>query len=351
VGLAALGIAAWSIGATIGLSPGGEIASIARRLDAFGHDTRHAEHAPIVSSSADAVGDLLRGLEELRVRLDAEIALYQDALDRTRAADALKADFLSAVSHELRTPLNTVGGYAQLLLDGVPSPMSSAQAEDVRLIKAGGERLLELINDILDVSMIESGELRLAFASVPLDEIIHEVILLHQPLVRDRDVELLTEIGPDLPEVVCDRRRIGQIVTNLVSNAIKFTESGSITVRASFDPRRGEVVVRTIDTGVGIAPEEIDLIFEEYRQVGAAARRKKGTGLGLAIARTIARYHGGTLTVESTLGRGSIFTLTLPLEPPKLAESIDIAEEAARSRMRAQQRGGTWSGWSVEAEP
>jgi signal transduction histidine kinase len=324
---------------TLGQTPGGDIMSIARRVDALGYSTPTGMGGgdatmadPVVVTSGDETGQLLSRLEELRAHLQDEVQLYQGALDKTREADARKSDFLSAVSHELRTPLNVVGGFAQLLLEGVPAPLSEAQEEDVRLIRAGGQQLLELINDILDMSIIESGELRLYFEATDVAALIHDVVGIHKSLVHDKGVVLQSEIGPDVPSVVCDRRRIMQILTNLVSNAIKFTEEGSITVRAAFDPRSNGVVIRCIDTGIGIEAEDLGAIFEEYRQAGSIRRRTKGTGLGLAIARRIAQHHGGTLTVESTAGEGSTFTLHLPLEPPRRPTTIDMAEEEARNR-------------------
>ncbi len=337
-------------GIAAGRSLASDAESLARRLDALGHTSTVVETTPIVATERDQAGELLGELERLRARLHHEQKLYQDALDRTQAADALKVEFLSAVSHELRTPLHTVGGYAQLLLEGVPAPLSDAQAEDVRLIQAGGRQLLGLLNDILDVSMIESGELTLSFAPADMAELVAEVVRIHQPLVRDKPIELRPDLpssrppgsGPELPPIVCDRRRIAQILTNLVSNAIKFTEKGTIVLRAeSIDGGTG-IAVHCIDTGVGIVAGELEYIFEEYRQAGTISRRKKGTGLGLAIARSIAQAHGGKLSVRSVYGEGSTFTLTLPCEPPRKPRTIDIAEEVARARVRL--RGDTLGG-------
>ncbi|MEM6293324.1 MAG: HAMP domain-containing sensor histidine kinase [Myxococcota bacterium] len=317
---------------TLGMSPGADIRSIARRLDAHGYGAADVMRAPVVVTHADEVGQLLASLEALRSNLHDEMSVYEEALERTRAADARKANFLNAVSHELRTPLNAVGGFAQLLLENVDVELNPSQREDVELIRDGGRQLLELINDILDMSMIESGELRLSFASTDVAALVRSVVKIHQPLVDERVVTLQAEIGPGLPSVVCDARRLRQILTNLVSNAIKFTEKGAITLRVAHDARRDAVVIRCIDTGVGIAEDDLVAIFEEYRQVGSVKRRSKGTGLGLAIARRIARHHGGTLRAESTPGEGSVFTLRLPLEPPARPEAINIAEEDARAR-------------------
>ncbi len=318
--------------ATLGMSPGSDIRSLALRLDAYDDDATEATRRPVVVTRGDEVGALLANLEGLRIKLRDELQTYQTALERTRSADARKADFLSAVSHELRTPLNAVGGFAQLLLEGYDGKLNDAQAEDVELIRDGGRQLLELINDILDMSMIESGELRLSFASTDVAALVRQVVKIHQPLVDEQRVHLHEEIGPNLPTVVCDARRLRQILTNLVSNAIKFTEAGAITLRVAHDARNEAVVIRCIDTGVGIAQADLVTIFEEYRQAGSVKRRSKGTGLGLAIARRIAGYHGGTLKAESTLGEGSVFTLRLPLEPPTRPDTIDITEEDARAR-------------------
>lgn len=325
---------AFIAGISAGQSPAQDVVAIARRLDALGYNARQTMQWSVRVTSFDAVGVLFSELERLRSRLAREVALYQDALDRTREADATKAQFLAAVSHELRTPLNSIVGFAQLLLEGIAEPLTEAQAEDVRLIRAGGHQLLALINDILDISMIESGELSLSFAPHGLRDLIDEVVSIHQPLVRDKDVDLVLEVSPDLPEVVCDRRRIGQVLTNLLSNAIKFTEDGSVTVRAQFDPRRDSVVVEVHDTGVGITPDDLEQIFDEYKQVGSLKKRKKGTGLGLAIARSIAIHHGGSLGARSNPGKGSTFELVLPVAPERRPSSIDMTAAVVRAKHR-----------------
>ncbi|MFO7564046.1 MAG: ATP-binding protein [Enhygromyxa sp.] len=308
--------------ASAGLSPGRDVEALAARLDAIGWDEGPGSSAsavarplagPVRVISFDAVGELFRNLERLRARLAEDVATYQRALDRTHAADAAKREFLAAVSHELRTPLNSILGDAQALLD---SELSEAQAEDVRLIVAGGRQLRELIEDILDLSMIESGELELRFAACDLGELVDELVDILRAQVRGPEVELIAERRGTIPPVVCDRKRIGQVLTNLLSNAIKFTERGRVTVSVAHDARRGRVSVAVADTGIGIAHDELNTIFEEYRQVGTRKRKLGGTGLGLAIARRIAEGHGGSLEAESQVGEGSTFTLRLPLAPP-----------------------------------
>jgi len=320
-------------GVTIGAAGSGEVIAVARRLDrADGPDP--ASGRPLAVTRLDGLGELMAELEALRRDLAAEHQRYHDTLAQTREAAVAKAEFLAAVSHELRTPLNSICGFSQLLLEGMPTDLAAEQREDVRLIRTSGMQLLGLINDILDISMIESGELRLYFAPEDIAEIVDEVARIHRPLVQEVGALLRAEVPDGLPRVVCDRRRISQILNNLLSNATKFTERGSITVSAAHDPLAGRLLVRVADTGIGIAPEDIEAIFNEYHQVGSLSRRKQGTGLGLAIARSIAIHHGGSLTVASTLGRGSTFTLALPLDPPRKPTSIDMTAEFVRASQR-----------------
>ncbi|MFZ6178074.1 sensor histidine kinase [Nannocystis pusilla] len=327
---------------------GGEVLSLARRLDRVNIDTA-AGSRPLVVTRGDRLGALQAELERLRRDLVGEHRLYKETLLQTREAAEAKAEFLAAVSHELRTPLNSICGFSQLLLEGLSTPLSDEQREDIRLIRTSGMQLLGLINDILDISMIESGELRLYFASESPADMIDEVWRQHRPLVQEAGLELRTEVPGDLPRVVCDRRRICQILNNLLSNATKFTEKGSIIISAMFEPLPGRVLIRVTDTGIGIAPEDIDKIFQEYRQVGNLAQRKKGTGLGLAIARSIANHHSGSLEVSSTLGRGSTFTLSLPLTPPRKPASIDMTEEAVRASQRFWSPRSSSSGGEADA--
>lgn len=334
LGLAVIVALVTLAGALVGAAGSGEVVSVARRLDRLDVDPEQASARPLVVTRLDRLGELMAELEALRRDLGAEHQRYQDTLAQTREAAVAKAEFLAAVSHELRTPLNSICGFSQLLLEGMPSDLAAEQQEDVRLIRTSGMQLLSLINDILDISMIESGELRLYFAPEDIAEIVDEVARIHRPLVQEVGAVLRAELPDALPRVVCDRRRISQILNNLLSNATKFTERGSITVSASYDPLAGRILVRVADTGIGIAPEDIDAIFNEYHQVGSLSRRKQGTGLGLAIARSIAIHHGGSLSVSSTLGRGSTFTLALPLDPPRKPTSIDMTAEVVRASQR-----------------
>lgn len=338
-------------GTSTGLSPGRDVQSLAERFDALGWD-ESATHtrslaSPVRVTSFDAVGELFRHLELLRARLAEDVATYQRALDRTREAEQSKGEFLAAVSHELRTPLNSILGFAQLLLEQAPragappregEQLSEAQAEDVRLILAGGRKLMELLEDILDLSLIESGELEIKLASCPVDALVHEIADIHRGQALQRKLELRAEPDPGLPSIQCDRRRVGQILSNLLSNAIKFTEQGCVRITATHDLARRSVEIAVHDTGVGIRAEDLEAVFEEYRQAGARKRRIAGTGLGLAIARRIAEAHGGSLVVASTIGVGSVFTLTLPERPPPHRSRDEITGEQAIAVMTQSQR-------------
>ena len=338
--------------ASAAMSPGRDVLTLAARLDAIGWDEPSAQRSaaarslesPVRVTSFDAVGDLFRNLERLRASLAKEAGSYQIALDRTRAADEAKAEFLAAVSHELRTPLNSIMGFAQLLLE---SELTESQAEDVRLILAGGRQLHELIEDILDLSMIESGELELRFAPCDVLELVEELVDIHQAQVRERGLTLASRHRGEIPTITCDRKRIGQVLTNLLSNAIKFTEAGGVSVTVQLDARRRRVAVAIADTGVGIDAEELSAIFEEYHQAGARKRKLRGTGLGLAIARRIAEAHGGSLSATSEIGVGSTFTLHLPLEASREdeasergAESLEPVRSSSSKLSGGVERGG-----------
>jgi signal transduction histidine kinase len=332
LGLVVVIVLAELAGLSVGVAGSGEVLAVARRLDRI---DEYNGARPLVVTRLDRMGELMAELEALRRDLAAEHQRYRDTLAQTREAAVAKAEFLAAVSHELRTPLNSICGFSQLLLEGMmPTSLAAEQREDVRLIRTSGMQLLGLINDILDISMIESGELRLYFAPEDIAEIVDEVARIHRPLVQEAGLELRAEVPEGLPRVVCDRRRVSQILNNLLSNATKFTERGSITISALYDPLAGRLLVRVADTGIGIDSDDIDAIFEEYHQVGSLSRRKQGTGLGLAIARSIAVHHGGSLGVTSWLGRGSTFTLQLPLDPPRKPTSIDMTAEFVRASQR-----------------
>jgi signal transduction histidine kinase len=249
-------------------------------------------------------------------RRDAEREAFLDRLSETNTAleraSRLKSEFLARMSHELRTPLTAIIGYADLLLEGSSGALSREQEEDVREISDASRVLLDVINDILDLARIEAGRMRLEVRSICLAPLLVEAASALRPLARGRSLELAVDAGDEDPVVEADPLRVRQIVTNLVSNALEFTARGGVTVRLEVVGEEVEVSVR--DTGIGIPEGALDSVFDEFTQVDGGTRRELGgTGLGLSIAQRLVHLHGGTIGVESEVGRGSRFWFRLPL--------------------------------------
>jgi signal transduction histidine kinase len=226
----------------------------------------------------------------------------------------LKSEFLANVSHELRTPLNAILGYSELITEGVYGSITDEQREAIDGVTESSRNLLVLINQILDLSKVESGKVELYVTETPVHDVVNAVVSEAQAATKDRPYKVRA-LCPTRVVIKTDAAKVKQILTNLVSNAIKFTEHGSVTVevRPADD---GGCAIAVRDTGIGIRPEDQQVIFEEFRQVdGSSTRKYAGTGLGLAIARRFALLCGGSLAVESTLGKGATFTLRLPAEP------------------------------------
>jgi signal transduction histidine kinase/CheY-like chemotaxis protein len=245
-------------------------------------------------------------------RLFAEI---QRTAERLKEVDRLKSQFLANMSHELRTPLNSIIGFSRVILKGIDGPLTDMQRTDLQAIFDGGQHLLGLINDILDISKIQAGKMELAFEDVDLHDIVKGVMSTAIALVKDKPIQLQQALPPDLPTVHGDARRLRQVLLNLVSNAAKFTQEGFIRVEAEATPT--EVIISVVDSGIGIPPDKTETIFEPFTQVDASTtRRTGGTGLGLSISRHLVDIHGGRIWLESTPGVGSTFYVALPIEPP-----------------------------------
>jgi len=227
------------------------------------------------------------------------------------SADRLKSTFVANMSHEIRTPLNSVLALSQLLRDGTAGPLTADQGKYLEIITRNGRTLLRLIDDILDLSRIESGHLQVDTQDIDLGPQITAIVEALSPLAMAKDLDTIVKLPDDLPLVRCDVDRLRQILTNLIGNAIKFTESGAIRVTA--ETRAAAVAIHVTDTGIGIPQAELGRIFDEFAQVDQTlARRQGGAGLGLAIASRLARLMGGDITASSVVGSGSRFTLTLP---------------------------------------
>lgn len=235
--------------------------------------------------------------------------LEQQVAERTEA-NRLKSEFLATMSHELRTPMNGIIGYTQVLLEGLSGPLTPEQTEDLNNIAHSADRLLALINDILDLSKIEAGRIVLAREADRLEDAVQDVLSTVQPLACQKGLTLETDVA-GAPPVNADPLRLRQILINLLSNAIKFTETGGVRIWAKTTPTG--VAVSVQDTGIGIPQAAHAYIFDEFRQVdGSAARRHGGSGLGLAITKRLVEMHGGTIGLVSEVGKGTTFTFTLP---------------------------------------
>jgi adenylate cyclase len=233
-------------------------------------------------------------------------------------ASQAKSAFLASMSHELRTPLNAIIGFTRIVMRRAKDALPARQYGNLEKILVSGEHLLSLINSILDLSKIEAGRMEVKRHPVALRPLLEFCLATVRPLVRGGAVELVEELEAAPPMLVSDEEKLKQIVINLLSNAAKFTEKGSIVLRAS--ERDGTVEISVRDTGIGMPGDKLEMIFEEFRQVdGAMAGAQSGTGLGLSISRRLARLLGGEITVASEVGRGSTFTLTLPLQQSAMA--------------------------------
>ena len=260
--------------------------------------------------------DLDHKVDELA---QANLALYE--------SNRLKSDFLATMSHELRTPLNSILGFSDVLLTG--NQLTEKQQRWVRNIRSSGEKLLALINDILDLAKIEAGKMQVRIEEFNLYDVCDGLLNMFRPLAEKKNIDLRSQIDPALPAMRQDLTKLQQILQNLLSNAIKFTpEGGRVLLRAVADISYARLIVT--DTGVGIAPEEQELVFEKFRQSGnPLTREHAGTGLGLSIVRELSKLLGGEVVVRSELGRGSTFTVRLPMLlslEPRL--EFDLADES-----------------------
>lgn len=267
-------------------------------------------------------------IRELNASLEKRVAErteeLQTALVRAEAADKIKSAFLATMSHELRTPLNSIIGFTGIILQGMAGPLNTEQTKQLSMVRGSAKHLLELINDVLDISKIEAGQLEVRAEPFNLIALINRVISLLTPIAEKKGLSLLTSITSDLGDIVSDRRRLEQILINLINNAIKFTEKGNVTITAELlnDFRISEnaspasfVKLSVADTGMGIKPEDLELLFQPFRQIDSGlSRMHEGTGLGLAICRRLLELMGGQIYARSVWLKGSEFTVLLPLQ-------------------------------------
>jgi signal transduction histidine kinase len=314
-----------------------EVVFLTQRVRGMARVRTEPTGEPVPIRTFDEVGLLATSFNALVGRFAGAERAYHDDLARASAADRERAAFLAAVSHELRSPLNAILGFADILATEVDGPLTPGAREEVEQIRGSGAHLLELINDILEFSAIESGQLKLTRVQVDMMALAQEVVRESQGLLGGKPVRL--ELHGEAGVIAdADQRRTRQILTNLVGNAIKFTSEGSVVVTIG---RQGSyATVAVSDTGPGISPAERAVIFEEYKQAGEERARRRGTGLGLAIARRLVLMHGGTIHVESELGRGSTFKVLLPLwfDRPHHPPQPSSRNSMTSAHMRAARR-------------
>ena len=248
-------------------------------------------------------------------------------------ADRLKSEFLASMSHELRTPLNAIGGYAELLALGVSGSLNADQAQDVARIRRSQQHLLTLINDVLNFAKVDAGQAEYRITAVPVDEALHDTESMIAPQIVAKGLKYSYRGGDKTASVLADPEKFQQIVLNLLTNAVKFTDAGgSITLSAR--PSGGCIDISVADTGAGISPEKLERIFDPFVQAERRLNQPvQGVGLGLAISRDLAHAMGGEITVESTVGNGSTFTLSLPRAPRMDPADVAAASAAAQAEV------------------
>ena len=263
---------------------------------------------------ASAVG-LMRTFAHQSVLAMKNAGLFREVEQKGRqlaVANEHKARFFANMSHELRTPLNGMLGFSELLVDGIYGPLPDPALEVLGRVQKDGRHLLGLINDVLDISKIDADQLRLSLDDYSMQSVVETVVASTGPLAQAKGIEVKTCIPADLPVGHGDERRLTQVLLNIVGNAIKFTDTGSVEIRVN--TIRGHFAVAVEDTGPGIPPEEQTRIFEEFQQVdNSITRQKGGTGLGLSIARRLVDVHGGHIDVQSCVGVGSTFNIVVPV--------------------------------------
>ncbi|HSM70195.1 MAG TPA: GAF domain-containing protein [Anaerolineales bacterium] len=241
----------------------------------------------------------------------------QELIKNLQEVDQLKSQFLANMSHELRTPLNSIIGFSRVILKGIDGPVTEMQNQDLTAIYNSGQHLLGLINDILDLARIEAGKMELNFEEVNLGEMVHSVFSTAKGLVKEKPIQLVEKVPADMPTARGDTMRVRQVLLNLISNASKFTDEGSITVQTEVQTAPNgslEALINIIDTGPGISPEGQERLFKAFSQVdGSATRKSGGSGLGLSICANLVQLHNGRIGVHSEEGKGSTFWFTLPL--------------------------------------
>jgi len=303
----------------------------AERLRALASQLASERPQSVLEEMQQQNGELLRLLDELRRRQDdlerlnyeledtnlGVIALYSELDDKAsalRRADEMKSRFLSNMSHEFRTPLNSIMALTQLLISRSDGDLTEEQEKQVSFIRKGAAALLEMVGDLLDLAKIEAGKVEVQSAEFTVENLFSALRGVFRPMLANKAVDLIFEEPGEIPALSTDEGKVSQILRNFISNALKFTERGKVSVRALLAAEGDEVTFYVADTGIGIAAADQPRIFEEFTQVeNPLQRHAKGTGLGLPLCRSLARLLGGDVAVESEIGVGSTFSATIPV--------------------------------------
>jgi PAS domain S-box-containing protein len=297
------------------LSEHGELNAVVTIL----HDRREAiEKANLYEQLKQASDELERKIQAATADIAQQNELLRRQAIELEQASALKTQFLANMSHEFRTPLNAMLGYTSMLLQGVAGPVDGGIKRQLGRIESNGRHLLTIINEILDISRIEAGRMPLQVSRVSMPELVAEVRAELEPIIMRSKLSVTVDIPKDVKPIVTDRQKVKQILLNLLSNALKFTHQGGVAITARSQVRDRTMTLSVTDSGIGIAPADQDKIFEDFRQLdNSPTRAYGGTGLGLSICRRLAQMIGGRITVQSEVGVGSTFTLTLPTKGPR----------------------------------
>lgn len=308
--LAAAGFVGWALARDVHA----DVLYVGKRIASMAQSRAPSQVSAVPVRTIDQVGQLTASFNMLMERFHAAERAYHQDLSQAKDFAQDRAAFLSALSHELRTPLNAILGFADVLLDEIDGPLSEESRENLTIVRTSGEHLRSLIDDILALSALESGSFRLSRERLQLSSVARDVVTEARVTAAQKgiQIELSVPEGDESTTAFADKRRMRQILQNVVSNAVKFTNVGSVVVKLV---RHGDTIITTVsDTGPGIAREQLEAIFEEFRQADSSNAQRQGTGLGLSITRRLVHMHGGSVRAESEVGSGSTFSIRIPVD-------------------------------------